>query len=110
MIPALILALMDYILDNVNSGATNCSRIRISLSPPTATLLTIAPRSCHTVSHRLRVAARAKLSHKEPNQFRVERQVDQQQPQFLLNVAFIRNIDPKYREKNRQKSKILSIK
>ena len=62
------------------------------------------------MSHRLRVAARAKLSHKEPNQFRVERQVDQQQPQFLLNVVFIRNIDPKYREKNRQKSRILSIK
>ena len=41
MIPALILALMDYTLDNINSGATNCSRIRISLSPPTATLLTI---------------------------------------------------------------------
>ena len=110
MIPALNLALMDCILDSINNGAANCSRIRISLPPPTASLLTIAPRSCHSVSHRLRVAARAKLTHKEPNQFRVERQVDQQQPQFLLNVAFIRNIDPKYREKNRQKSRILSIK
>ena len=33
MIPALILALMDYNLDDINSGATNCSRIRISLPP-----------------------------------------------------------------------------
>ena len=33
MIPALILALMDYNLDNINSGATNCSKIRISLPP-----------------------------------------------------------------------------
>ena len=34
MIPALNLALMDCILDNINNGAANCSRIRISLSPP----------------------------------------------------------------------------
>ena len=33
MIPALLLALMDYNLEDINSGATNCSRIRISLPP-----------------------------------------------------------------------------
>ena len=33
MIPALLLALMDYNLDDIKSGATNCSRIRSSLPP-----------------------------------------------------------------------------